>query len=154
MNALMPASPQEAASKFHNMSIKDLAGVMLNNAEAMSKLKVENTEISNEIARRLHNEIEVAFTEKKKMSGQVTIKADDIKIEAEIKKDVKWDSNKLLAVTAQMPFDKVSRMFKVELSMTESMYSALEAADEELFKRVTEARTVKFSPVTIKPKKD
>jgi len=63
----------------------------------------------------------------------------------DIAKKVKWDSEKLLKVAMEMPWSKVQRLFKLEVSVPERTYDGIQAVDPDLFAKIEEARTVEYS---------
>lgn len=106
-------------------------------------------EIDGEVSRRYEARVQEALAASGKETGQVTFRSDTgEKLQGEVKKTVKWDSSKLQAVAASLPWEMVQRVFDVKFSVPEKTYSAL--TDESLRKRIEEARTVEHKPQPIK----
>jgi hypothetical protein len=60
-----------------------------------------------------------------------------------MKPKVKWDSKKLQAVAATMPWEKIEKVFKIEFSVPERTFKAI--TEDKLMELLKPARTVEFS---------
>jgi hypothetical protein len=82
-----------------------------------------------------------------KDNGSVTFTHDGMRFKGVAEKTVKWDSAKLQAVAATMPWDQVERLFKIEFSVPEANYKAL--LNPTLRDALTQARTTKIAPLKV-----
>lgn len=125
-------------------------------AQQEAQAEVANTKawairIQSEIDVRLRDSAKAAFTQQQKVSGTLSMSLQDgIIAKVDIDKDVKWDSDKLLAVAQTLPWDCVRSLFKLAVSVPENTYKVLKDVDPALAAKVDEARTVKYSDPKIK----
>lgn len=59
------------------------------------------------------------------------------------KNEVDWDSEKLLVIASGMTWERVRKLFKIELSMSAAIYKGVAAIDEDLKAKLDDARTLK-----------
>lgn len=118
-------------------------------AAMRTHLKAEEQALREELSRRFDRQAEDAFHHAGKEHGQISFPSDTdgLAVEAKIEQSVSWDSDKLMAVAATMPWEDVSRIFKIKMTMPEASYNAL--LNGELRTAVTAARTTKIKPVAI-----
>lgn len=74
--------------------------------------------------------------------GQHSTEIDGVKLTFKIGQRVDWDSNVLESIANTLPWDQVRRIMKIEFSVPEKNFKALE--DNELKDRLMDARTVKY----------
>lgn len=87
-----------------------------------------------------------------KNSGDVTMTlADGTKYKASVSKTVKWDSDALKEGAKDFTWDEVRSMFKIDFSVPEANYQALQKLKPELAEKVAAARTVKYGDIKIIP---
>lgn len=143
--------PTAQLRRYHNYPLDQLwAGLvqLKNNAATM---KAEVKEVDDELAARYGEFAAKCFEEDDKKHGQLTVfvpAEPKFSLKAEISKKVVWDSGMLEGIiTEQMNAGKltwpqVQKLFKIEFSIAEKIYSALDAANPDLKKAVDDARTV------------
>jgi hypothetical protein len=118
-------------------------------AEAdMEHAKLRLVMFNGELERRYKPQFASAFADKP--SGEKTIECDGLSLKGEISKTVKWDSRALMNVAAEMPWDRVREIFKIEFSVPEATYNALAGANPDLFANIAAARTVKYGDLKVK----
>lgn len=117
--------------------------------EKEARVKAEIQLVNDEIANRVSNEAAALFQAQEKTSGDVTFVVDGIKLKASVSKTVKWDDEKLKAIASDMPWEIAHRVFDISFKVPEATFKAI--PDPELVARLTEARTVKYGEMTIKP---
>lgn len=87
-----------------------------------------------------------------KNSGDVTITPfDGLRFKASVSKTVKYDTEKLMRLASTMPGQKVTQLFKIDFSVSEESYKALQKFEPELAAKIEEARTVKYGAMKIIP---
>jgi uncharacterized coiled-coil protein SlyX len=106
---------------------------------AKAQMDIFNAELRSRFETRLNQ----ALAEQDKKHGQHTFDVDGVKLTAEVRATVKWDSTKLEAVARTMPWQDVQRVFKVEFSVPEKTFQAI--TDTKLLDQLIDARTVKYS---------
>lgn len=133
------------------MNITDwsLADLQYKRADFESRISAAKDAISvidAEIARRTIDKVQAAYAAAGKTDGTLTIDLPDgWKVKSVIRKTVKYDSDILLGVASQMPWDRAQKLFKVDVKMTEKLYGALDAVDPELKMQIDKGRTVTTS---------
>lgn len=113
-------------------------------AQATARLK----DLEEQFSERLLGEAAAEFHEAGKGDGEVTFYADGVKAIADVRKTVKWDSNKLKALAGELPWPMVERLFDIKFSMKEATYKAV--PDDALLARINEARTTKVADLRVK----
>jgi hypothetical protein len=78
-----------------------------------------------------------------KTDGEMTREFDGVRMTFAMKPKVKWDSKKLQAVAATMPWEKIEKVFKIEFSVPERTFKAI--TEDGLMEAIKPARTVEFS---------
>lgn len=117
--------------------------------EQIAALKQDLGEVMFDIQDLLALQLqEVRFLQAKE-TGSVNITVDGIKITETVPKRVEWDQDKLAELFAKIMQhgDKPSNYMRMELSVPEKMYEAMEPGIKDLF---AEARTVKNGKATYK----
>lgn len=98
-----------------------------------------------EMAERARPALEAAYAAQDKLSGKLTVTAGDgIEFIGEKKKDVKWDSQKLMAIASTMAWPQAQALFKIEFSVPEKTYGGLAGSNPDLKAKIDEARTVDY----------
>lgn len=124
-----------------------------------SKAKVSLEIIRAELTSRVAVDLDSTVEEAQRQGGTFHFVHDNILLTAVIDKKVEWDSAKLLPVAGAMDWAIVQKIFKIEFSVPEKVYSVLPAAmsisDEQqvLFKQIEAARTVKYGRPKIAARK-
>lgn len=109
--------------------------------------KAEGKRIDGELAEIIKPEDQLRAAGKLKDGGSKTVEEYGCKFTLEASKDVKWDSAKLQAVAAQLPWAQVEHIFKIKFEISETVYKQLKASvaagmfSAELMKQIDEART-------------
>lgn len=87
-----------------------------------------------------------------KNSGDVTMTlADGTRYKASVSKTVKYDSDYLFQLASTIPWDEARSIFKIDFSVPEANYQALQKLKPELAEKVAAARTVKYGDIKIIP---
>lgn len=122
---------------------------------ALLAAKTGADEVKAELTRRFAASAKEALTQKGKTHGSITMPLQDgYSAKADAKQTVKWDSDALMAIAQTLPWDRVKALFKIDFSMSETIYKGIEAAAPELAARVEEARTTKIAEPTVSLTKD
>lgn len=148
LDAPAPATPLR---RYHNYPLDQLWGGLVQLKANAADMKAEAKLIDEELQARFGEFAVQCFEEDGKQHGQLTVflpAEPKFSLKAEISKKVVWDSGMLEGIiTEQMNAGKltwpqVQRLCKIEFSISEKVYSALEATNPELKKAVDDARTV------------
>lgn len=125
------------------------------NADAASA-KARLAAIKNELGRRFGESVKQALDQQGKEHGTVTLPMQDgFTLKGERKQTVKWDSAKLMGIAQTLPWERVQQLFKIEFSMSETIYKGIGAAAPELRERIDAARTTTLGdPVATLKKED
>lgn len=99
--------------------------------------------INAELLARYEEKFKEEFERAGKSEGELTRKFDGVSITMAVKPKIKWDNKKLENVAANLPWEVVSNLFKIEFSITETKYKAI--IDPALKNAVTDARTVEHT---------
>ena len=111
-------------------------------ATVLDVAKLEAARIKQEIGDRLSTSAAAAFIQADKTHGTMALPLQDgLTAKVEIKQTVKWDSAKLLAVAQTLPWERVTALFKIDLSMSEAVYKGVAALSPEMRERIDAART-------------
>lgn len=113
----------------------------------MSNLSKAISTIDGEVASRYVPAFAALLAQQGKEAGSLTFERDGFKMKGDVRKSVKWDGAKLQAIASGMDWPTASRLFKIEFGVSEATYKAL--IDEELRKRLDDARTVKLSTPSV-----
>lgn len=133
----------------HNVSLADLHADMTACDIAMAHAKERKAVINDELMARFAIEIGAAFDRAKKVSGTLRLISPgvaDFTIGGEIEKKVSWDSDGLLACMADMEWEQVQRIFKIDLSIPEKTWDGIQKAAPAMAQKFAPARTVKYTP--------
>lgn len=93
---------------------------------------------------------------KDKDGGSTTVELFGAKFNVEAEKKVKWDSAKLQALAATMPWPMVNAIFKIKFEIAEAKYKDLVTNagagmfDPAILKAINDARTVEIGEAKIK----
>lgn len=135
-------------SPLHNVSLADLHADMTACDIAMAHAKERKVVINDELEARFRPTIDYAFRDRGKAFGTVSLGIADpaFKLGCEIEKKVSWDSDELLACMADMEWEQIQRIFKIDLSIPEKIWDGLQVAAPSLAAKFGRARTVKYTP--------
>lgn len=128
-------------------SIQELADNIRKLDSAISQLEQAKDAISSALTARTKDALAAALAEAGKTQGSITAEVDGVKLNYELKPKISWDSKRLQAVAAEMPWDKVEKIFSIKFSVKETTYKAL--TDDALIASLNEARTVEHTEAKI-----
>lgn len=124
-------------------SVSELADNIRKLDQAIAKLEEARDAINNALAERTKTALAAALAEAGKTQGSITAEIDGVKLNYELKPKITWDSKRLQVVAAEMPWDKVEKIFSIKFSVKETTYKAL--TDDSLIASLNEARTVEHT---------
>lgn len=134
-----------AARPNAKLPLADLEAGIRNQNAIIANAKAQIATLQTEIDARLGDSVKRAYEQADKQHGTLTLELQDgLKAKADVSKTVKWDSGVLMDIASNLSWDRVSALFKVEFSMSETVYKGIAAADPDLKKKVDKARLVKF----------
>lgn len=137
--------------RYHNYPLDQLWGGLVQLKANAADMKAEVKLIDEELQARFGVFVAECFAEDEKLHGQLTVfipAEPKFSLKAEISKKVVWDSGMLEGIVSEwmtagkLTWEQVQKLCKIEFSISEKVYSALEAANPELKKAVDDARTV------------
>lgn len=128
-------------------SIQELADNIRKLDSAISQLEQAKDAISSALAARTKDALAAALAEAGKTQGSITAEVDGVKLSYELKPKISWDSKRLQAVAAEMPWNKVEKIFSIKFSVKETTYKAL--TDDALIASLNEARTIEHTEAKI-----
>jgi hypothetical protein len=163
LQAQQQQAPAAPTRPFHNYTDEMLVERREEHEVRIANDKLVIAAIDAEIRARHGHAVQVAYDERDKSHGELTLAGpvDGLQLKAKIDKTVKWDSAKLqnLATLLMLPvdkgglgwtFDKVRAFFKIEFSVPEKNMLVADAAFAEAhLKALTDARTVTFKPLAV-----
>jgi ribosomal silencing factor RsfS len=109
--------------------------------QAANKRAVEA--IKSELLRRYKDDALTEIHSRGNEHGECTLSKDGIKVLCEVDNKVTWDTEKLKAIAATLPSDTVKRLFKVVITVPETVFKSI--TEKDLLDKVTDARTVRYS---------
>ena len=130
-------------TKLPRASVPELADNIRKLDLAIAKLEEAKATIQNALNERTKDRLAAALAEAGKTQGSITVDIDGVKLNYELKPKITWDSKRLQAVAAEMPWDKVEKIFSIKFSVKETTYKAL--TDDALIASLNEARTVEHT---------
>ena len=130
-------------TKLPRASVPELADNIRKLDLAIAKLEEAKATIQNALNERTKDQLAAALAEAGKTQGSITVDIDGVKLNYELKPKITWDSKRLQAVAAEMPWDKVEKIFSIKFSVKETTYKAL--TDDALIASLNEARTVEHT---------
>lgn len=98
--------------------------------------------VAAEMRARHADKVSEQLRERGREHGEVTMNIDNTSVRFEVRATVKWDSDKLRRIAAEIPSDVRDSILKIELSIPEKVYSGLSG---ELRSKIDEARSVTYS---------
>lgn len=131
-------------------SLSDLLQLQTGYVDAIDKFKGRLAAVKDELGARYGESAKHALAQKQKEHGTGKLPLQDgFVAEYKIDREVKWDSDKLMAVAQTLPWERVQALFKIVFSMPEAIYAGVSALSPELRAKIDEARTTKIKPATI-----
>ena len=137
------AQSARTASSPQSLTLEEIRSAITTQQSIVEAAKAQMDIYSAELRSRFEDRLTQALVESNKQHGQHTFEVDGIKLTAEVRATVKWDSSLLESVAQTMPWPDVKRYFKIEFSVPEKTYHSI--TDDKLLDRLTDARTVKYS---------
>jgi hypothetical protein len=131
-------------------SVSDLYEYQAACTAALDEAKTDLVEVTSAIKSRFAAAADELYHDAGKMHGTVNLAAGEgFKVQSDISRTVKWDSEKLKAVAGTLPWDKVSKLFKITFEVPEKTYTALAAVDPDLYEKIEEARQVRYGDMKL-----
>lgn len=142
MNDVATIQDNSALERLSVMQLYDRQQMAITRA-ALAKEAVD--EIKAEMARRFGESAKAAFDQANKAYGTQRLALQGgIEAKVDIDKKVEWDSEKLLEIAQALPWDRVRALFKIDFSMSETIYKGVAAVAPDLQDKIDLARTVKY----------
>ncbi len=106
--------------------------------------------VKEELARRYGESGKHALAQAGKDHGSTQLALQDgFFAKVDVKQEVKWDSAKLMAIAQTLPWERVQALFKIDFSMSETIYKGVGAAAPDPAERIEEARTTILKPPVV-----
>lgn len=135
------------AATLADLSVSELREAAITQQTIIDSAKEKMDAIQAELRNRFEPVLREALAQQDKQYGQHTFDADGVKLTAEVKATVKWDSAALEKIASNLPWETVSRVFKIEFSVPEKNFKAIN--DQALLDKLVDARTVKYSDAKV-----
>ncbi len=104
-------------------------------------------QVNAKISELTKEHVALAFARAEKSDGTVKFAIGNRIYKGVIGKTVKWDSDALTAIAQELPFETVREIFKIDYSMSEAAFQAIDAP--KLRAKLIAARTVKYGEAKI-----
>lgn len=112
-------------------------------SEAIAFQKATLDSINAELLGRYGERFTAELALAGKQEGEVSREIDGVKMTFAIKPKVKWDGKKLEAIASTLPWNVVTKVFKIEFTVPEKTFKAM--TDDGLLSKLNDARTVEYS---------
>lgn len=132
-----------AVKPVEQLSVAELREAAARHTTIIDSAKEQLDLIQAELRSRFESRLTEYLAQTEKQHGQHTFEVDGVKLTAEVRATVKWDSVALEQLARTLPYDVVQRTFKIDFSVPEKAYQAVR--DEKLLDALIDARTVKYS---------
>lgn len=143
----MTADASVSRAEAFGMPDEKLAAAIIEGRGLLSDLKQTLSIFEDELSKRQTNNAKAVLDGEGKQYGTTTFTFGKLKLKAEAKKSVSWDSDKLKAIAGSLPWPVVERMFDIEFSIPERVYSGI--VDQELLDKIDAARTTKYGDMKV-----
>lgn len=131
-------------------SLSDLLQLQDGYKSGVASLKSKLDAVKEELARRYGESAKQALIQQDKEHGSGSLPLQDgFTAKYKVDREVKWDSDKLMAVAQTLPWERVQALFKIVFSMPEKIYAGVSALSPELRAKIDEARTTTIKPPAI-----
>ena len=130
-------------SPFEGQNLDALLEARAHVEAELAKGRAILADVNSAIAEATKDALDLAMKATGKYSGTINFMSGTLKLKADIKKDVKWDSAALAPIVASMPYEEAEKIFKIEFSVPERAFNAL--PDGNMKASILAARTVKYS---------
>jgi hypothetical protein len=136
----------DIAPALERASLSELLQLQDGYDSGAKSLKAKLDTVKAEIARRFAESAKQTLAQKGKTHGSGKLELQDrMAVKYDVKQEVKWDSDALMAVAQTLPWSRVQQLFKIDFSMSETIYKGLAAiAPEDLMAKIDDARTTKI----------
>jgi hypothetical protein len=128
---------------FSTKTVHELKEMAVDITQTIAYQKEILDAINEEILGRYQSAFMAELKVAGKTDGEMTREFDGVRMTFAIKPKVKWDSKKLQAVAATMPWEKIEKVFKIEFSVPERTYKSI--TEDALMAAIVPARTVEYS---------
>jgi hypothetical protein len=134
--------------QFEGVSDAELYETIEQGRQLLAEGKQHMADLEAEVSRRQENTAADIFRTAKKDHGSVSfVDNDGNKFKVEVKREVKWDSDKLQAIASGMSWGEVERTFDIKFNVPERIYNTMN--DIELRTKLDTARTTKTSDMRV-----
>lgn len=132
------------------LSLTELDVMAANTASMAATVKLRADMVKAEVARRYGESAKQALAQQGKDHGTTRLPLQDGFIaKADVKQEVKWDSDALMAIAQELPWERVQALFKIKFEMSETIYKGVSALSPELRAKIDAARTTIIKPPAI-----
>lgn len=145
----------EGPPDLRRASLSELLAAQTGYSAALVTFKSRLDAVKAELANRYGESAKRALGQKQKEHGTGSLPLQDgITAKFKVDREVKWDSDKLMAVAQTLPWERVNALFKIVFSMPEKIYAGVAALSPELREKIDEARTTVIKDPVITLEKD
>lgn len=131
-------------------SLSDLLDLQGGYEDAVVKFKARIAAVQEELSFRYASSAVAALVQQGKEHGSGKLPLQDgFAVTYKVDREVKWDSEKLLAVAQTLPWERVNAIFKIGFSVPEAIYKGIAAAAPDLREKIDEARTTTIKPAKL-----
>lgn len=131
-------------------SLSELLQLQDGYASSIATFKGRADAVKAELQRRYAASAMQALQQKGKAYGSGKLPLQDrMAVKYDAKQEVKWDSAALQAIAQTLPWERVQALFKIEFSMSETIYKGIAAAAPELRGKIDAARTTTIKPPAV-----
>lgn len=120
-------------------------------ADKMQCLKSELSDVDSAIAHIAAPSMDDKLQTMKKTYGSFKLSVDGVALQCEIRKTVRWDSDKLKAAASKIDAGDAAAIFTVALSVSEERMKDLEELEHPAIGEILLARTVTYSAFSARP---
>jgi hypothetical protein len=126
-------------------SLSELLDLQNGYASSIATFKGRADAVKAELARRFAASAAESLKQKGKTHGSGKLELQDrLAVKYDVKQEVKWDSPALMAIAQTLPWERVAAIFKIEFSVSETVYKGIAAVAPELREKIDAARTTKI----------
>jgi hypothetical protein len=118
----------------------------------MSGLQVELDKIDEKILQATRDRIQQMLNLQKKQHGTVSLPDENgIVIKGEVSRTVQWDSNQLMSVASNLPWNVVQQVFDIKFKVPEKAFAKLSTLGlaPEVIQAIDGARTTKYGDLKV-----
>lgn len=143
---------QELAPALERASLSELLELQDGYTSSIASFKARLATVKAELGRRFSESARMTLAQRGKEHGSGSLPLQDgFVAQYKVDREVKWDSDRLMAVAQTLPWSRVQQLFKVEFSMSETIYKGLAAiAPEDMMAKIDDARTTTIKEPALK----